>query len=86
MLTGRGNNTIGVAGVAWKGVRLMAMKFLSASGGGRTSDAIKCLNYAVAMGAKLSSNSWGGGGSSSAMRVQGLDVPQVVSLDCRGLD
>ena len=41
----------------------MAMKFLSASGGGRTSDAIKCLNYAVAMGAKLSSNSWGGGGS-----------------------
>jgi len=35
-----------VAGVAWAGVRLMALKFLSASGGGRTSDAIKCLNYA----------------------------------------
>lgn len=68
-IAGNGNNSIGVAGVAWQGVRLMAMKFLSASGGGRTSDAIKCLNYAVAMGAKLSSNSWGGGGSSSAMRV-----------------
>lgn len=32
--------------MAWVGVRLMALKFLSASGGGRTSDAIKCLNYA----------------------------------------
>ena len=43
---GHGNNNEGVAGVAWAGVRLMALKFLSASGGGRTSDAIKCLNYA----------------------------------------
>lgn len=43
--TGHGNNNKGVAGVAWAGVRLMALKFLSASGGGRTSDAIKCLNY-----------------------------------------
>lgn len=68
-IAGHGNNAEGVAGVAWVGVRLMALKFLSASGGGRTSDAIKCLNYAVAMGAKITSNSWGGGGSSSAMRV-----------------
>jgi len=68
-IAGHGDNNQGVAGVAWAGVRLMALKFLSASGGGRTSDAIKCLNYAVAMGAKITSNSWGGGGSSSAMRV-----------------
>eukprot|EP00930_Biecheleria_cincta_P046662 TRINITY_DN32208_c0_g1_i1.p1 TRINITY_DN32208_c0_g1~~TRINITY_DN32208_c0_g1_i1.p1 ORF type:complete len:1445 (-),score=305.46 TRINITY_DN32208_c0_g1_i1:177-4511(-) len=68
-IAGKGNNGIGVAGVAWQGVRLMALKFLSAEGGGRTSDAVKALNYAVAMGARLTSNSWGGGGSSSAMRV-----------------
>eukprot|EP00913_Durusdinium_trenchii_P031145 g29163.t1 len=68
-IAGHGNNGEGVAGVAWSGVKLMALKFLSATGGGRTSDAIKCLNYAVAMGAKITSNSWGGGGSSSAMRV-----------------
>ena len=43
--SGHGNNAEGVAGVAWAGVRLMALKFLTASGGGRTSDAIKCLNY-----------------------------------------
>ena len=84
MLAGNGNNSIGVAGVAWQGVRLMAMKFLSASGGGRTSDAIKCLNYAVAMGAKLSSNSWGGGGSSSAMRVccPVSEPPKLDGLSC----
>jgi len=68
-IAGRGNNGIGVAGVAQRGVKLMALKFLSADGGGRTSDAVSALDYAVAMGARLTSNSWGGGGSSSAMRV-----------------
>eukprot|EP00931_Biecheleriopsis_adriatica_P022042 TRINITY_DN14269_c0_g1_i2.p1 TRINITY_DN14269_c0_g1~~TRINITY_DN14269_c0_g1_i2.p1 ORF type:complete len:1324 (+),score=272.48 TRINITY_DN14269_c0_g1_i2:183-4154(+) len=68
-IAGRGNNSVGVAGVVWQGARLMALKFLSATGGGRVSDAVKAVDYAVAMGARLSSNSWGGGGSSSAMRV-----------------
>jgi subtilisin family serine protease len=39
-----GNNGKGVAGTAWQ-VKLMALKFLD-SGGGSTSDAIKCLTYA----------------------------------------
>ncbi|CAE8635144.1 unnamed protein product [Polarella glacialis] len=64
-----GNNSFGVAGVAWQGVRLMALKFLTAEGSGRTSDAVKAVDYAVAMGARIASNSWGGAGSSSAMRV-----------------
>jgi subtilisin family serine protease len=49
----------GHVGVTWK-VSIMALKFLSASGFGQTSDALECLNYAVAMGAKISNNSWGG--------------------------
>jgi len=64
-----GNNGIGVAGVAWRGVQLMALKFLSGTGSGRTSDAISAIDYAVAHGAKIASNSWGGGGSNSALRV-----------------
>jgi subtilisin family serine protease len=56
----------GHVGVAWN-VRIMALKFLAASGGGQTSDAIDCLNYAVAKGAKISNNSWGGGGYSVAL-------------------
>lgn len=56
----------GHVGVAWN-VRIMALKFLGASGGGQTSDAIECLDYAVAKGAKLSNNSWGGGAYSQAL-------------------
>jgi subtilisin family serine protease len=55
-----GNNGIGVTGVNWN-VRIMALKFLDASGYGYTSGAIAALNYAVANGATISNTSWGGG-------------------------
>lgn len=53
-------------GVAWN-VRLMACKFLSAEGSGYLSDAVKCIDWAVSKGAKVLSNSWGGGGYSQTM-------------------
>ncbi len=61
-----GNNGIGVAGVCWN-VKIMALKFLDAGGGGYTADAISCIQYAIQMGAKLTSNSWGGYGYSQAL-------------------
>jgi len=61
-----GNNGMGVAGVAWD-VQLMPLRFIGPFGGS-TSDAIAALNYAVDNGARISNNSWGGGGFSSAMR------------------
>ncbi len=61
-----GNNGIGTTGVNWN-TRIMALKFLAADGSGSTSSAISALNYAVRMGANLSNNSWGGGGSSSLL-------------------
>jgi subtilisin family serine protease len=61
-----GDNGVGVAGVDWS-VKLMALKFLDDSGSGYTSAAISALNYAVAKGAKVSNNSWGGGGYSSSL-------------------
>ena len=63
---GVGNNESGVVGVNWQ-VKMMAIKFLGASGG-YTSDAIQSVEYATAMGAHLSSNSWGGGGYSQALK------------------
>lgn len=63
---GVGNNRIGVAGVNWK-VKIMAVKFLSAGGSGRISDAIECVDYARRNGARIMSNSWGGGGYNKAM-------------------
>ena len=63
---GVGNNGQGVAGVVWN-VKMMAIKFLGPSGG-YTSDAILSVEYATDMGAHLSSNSWGGGGFSQALK------------------
>ncbi len=47
----------------------MAIKFLRSSGSGDLSDAVQALNYAVQMGAKVSNNSYGGGGFLAAMNT-----------------
>jgi len=62
-----GNNGRGIAGLNWS-ARIMALKFLDASGYGFTSDAVTALEYADRMGVKLSNNSWGGQGNSLALR------------------
>lgn len=62
-----GDDGIGVAGVAWN-VKLMAVKFLTATGGGTLEGAIKAIDYATKMGAQITSNSWGGGGESQALK------------------
>ncbi|NBO90758.1 MAG: hypothetical protein EBV06_00330 [Planctomycetia bacterium] len=61
-----GNNGVGVVGVNWK-VQMAGLKFLDANGSGSTSGAIAALNYAVSVGIKITNNSWGGGGYSSAL-------------------
>jgi len=63
---GFGNNGKGVVGVCWR-VKIMALKFLNSAGSGSSSDAIKCINYAIAKGAHVLSNSWGGGGYSTSL-------------------
>lgn len=55
-----GNNELGVVGVNWT-VSIMPLKFLDADGSGATDDAIEAIIYGVNMGAKVLSNSWGGG-------------------------
>src|SRR5262249_39639109 len=41
-------------------VKIMALKFLDFFGSGYLSDAVKALHYAIAHGATISNNSWGG--------------------------
>ncbi len=63
------NNGYPHVGVTWN-IRIMACKLFNSTGsggGGFTADAVDCLNYAVKMGAKISNNSWGGGGFSTAL-------------------
>ena len=60
-----GNNGTGVAGVNWN-CKLVPLRFLGPQGG-YTSDAISAVEYCTTMGIKVSNNSWGGGGFSSAL-------------------
>ncbi len=61
------NNGIGIAGTVHN-AKIMAVKFLSASGSGSTSAAIDSVIYAVDNGATVLSNSWGGGGFSQSLQ------------------
>ncbi|MEK0188204.1 S8 family serine peptidase, partial [Microcoleus anatoxicus] len=65
-IAGKGNNGVGVTGVAWN-AKIMPLKFFSDAGSGDTSGAILAINYATAKGVKLTNNSWGGGGNSQAL-------------------
>ena len=65
-IAGKGNNGVGVTGVAWN-AKIMPLKFLNDTGWGYTSDAISAINYATAKGVKLTNNSWGGGDYSQAL-------------------
>jgi len=64
-----GNNGVGIAGINWN-VRLLSLKFLGSGGSGYTSDAVLCFNLITQLrqqgfNIRVSSNSWGGGGSIS---------------------
>lgn len=69
------NNGVGVAGANWGG-KVLPCKFLASNGSGSSLDAIECVNYIIATknnaasGAniRVSSNSWGGGGASTALK------------------
>jgi subtilisin family serine protease len=61
-----GNNGVGVVGVNWK-VKIMPLKFLSASGSGSLAAAVDAIEYANHFGVNLTNNSWGGGGRSQAL-------------------
>ena len=65
-IAAKGNNGIGVAGVAWN-AKIVPLKFLSDTGSGTTANAIKAIDYCTANGIKLSNNSWGGGGFDSLL-------------------
>ena len=67
-IAGKGNNGVGVTGVVW-GAKIVPLKFLDDAGSGSTANAILAVDYCRINGIKLSNNSWGGGGSSTALRT-----------------
>ncbi|MDD5438206.1 MAG: S8 family peptidase [Patescibacteria group bacterium] len=56
MIVGRGNDNIGVAGMAWK-AKIMPLVILGATGSGETSDLVQAIRYAIANRADIISMS-----------------------------
>ncbi len=65
-IAGNGTNPKGLYGVGQK-ANIMGVKFLTGTGGGTLADAIESVLYATKMGARVTSNSWGGGGFNQAL-------------------
>lgn len=82
-----GNDGKGIVGVAWN-ARIMGVKFLSASGSGTLEGAVKSIDYATKMGAKIMSNSWGGGGFSQLLKesIERTNAAGVVFVAAAGND
>jgi len=78
------NNGQGVAGVMWE-VRIMPLKFMSATGSGYTSDAVAAILYANRNGASVISNSWGGSGSSTTLK-NAIDSSSALVVCAAGND
>lgn len=72
------NGTDGFYGVNHK-ASIMPVKFLAANGEGKLSDAIKGISWADSHGARVMSNSWGGGEYNEALRdtISGSSALQV---------
>ncbi len=82
-----GNNGKGITGINWQ-AKLMAVKFLNSLGSGTNSDAIEAIQYAVLMGANITSNSWGSYGYSQALynAISAADSADVLFVAAAGND
>ena len=69
------DNAEGIAGITWNRARIMALKFLSASGSGATSDAVACIDYLLAMNQRSENDivvmnaSWGSTSASETLKA-----------------
>ena len=65
-----GNNGIGLAGVAWSGVEIMALRFIGTTGS--LSDEVLCIDYARLRGAKVINASFGQDGGQSQTEIDAI--------------
>lgn len=73
-----GDNAAGVSGIAPL-VKIMPLRVMDDEGAVVVSDAIEALNYAVAMGALVTSNSYGGS-QASKLEKRAIDVAQKAGV------
>lgn len=67
IIAGVGNNNLGICGVLWQ-ARIMAVKFVQASGSGSVADASQAIRYAATNGAQVLNLSFGTPNDSSTLK------------------
>lgn len=73
IMAAKGNNSAGIAGVAWT-AKIVGAKFLNEFGSGSLANALKAINYSTTLrqaghNVVVSNNSWGGGGYSVTLET-----------------
>jgi hypothetical protein len=71
-----GNNGVGVVGVNQQ-AQVMAVKIFNNSGSTNAAAIIRGINYATQMGARITSNSWGGGAANQAIQETFASSPAL---------
>lgn len=66
-IAAQGNNGIGITGVAWD-AKIMAVKIFDDSGRTSSDAILRGIQYATKNGARITSNSWGGGGANQLIK------------------
>ena len=74
----KADNGKGVAGVA-PDAKIMVLRFLNEKGQGDTAGGVKAINYAVKMGAKVLSNSWGSEGEDPAQGAENQALRDAIT-------
>ena len=90
-IAGVGNNSKGVAGVCWSGIKLISAKFLGRRGG-TTANAVKAVDYITDLKTRhglnivATNNSWGGGGASAALEaaIQRANAANILFIAAAG--
>jgi subtilisin family serine protease len=83
IIAARGNNGIGVTGVAWQ-TSLIPVQALDATGEGTTSDIVAAYGYAVAKGARIVNASFGGSSFSQSEYNAIKAAPNVLFVAAAG--
>lgn len=84
-----GNNGKGVTGVAWTGIKIMALRFIDQTGS--VADNVACIDYAINKGAKVINASYGSAGfsfteSSAIQRAANAGIIMVAAAGNGGGD
>lgn len=79
------NNGAGISGVC-PNCQILGVKFLAANGSGSLFHAIRAIDWAVAHGATILSNSWGGGGYSEPLKqaIERARVKDIIFIAAAG--